>query len=186
VSVAFRDLFVASAGAAGSLIGLLFVAVTIAHDRLATIQASRVRASAARTAFLNALVVSLFALVPGIGIGWTALIVSIVGLLFVVAALLSLLRVRRSQPGAIRDAAFLIWLVVTLAAQLIAGVVAILHPHDRNPVQTIGILVIVCFLIGIGRSWELLGGPSISLRGELTNIAREGWHERNGPSDARL
>jgi len=186
VSVAFRDLFVASAGAAGSLIGLLFVAVTIAHDRLATIQASRVRASEARTAFLNALAVSLFALVPGIGIGWTALIVSVLGLLFVVASLLSLWRVRRSQLGAIRDAAFLIGLVVTLTAQLISGVVAILHPHDTNPVQTIGITVIVCFLIGIGRSWELVGGPSISLRGELSDIARKGWHEHdNGPSDAR-
>jgi hypothetical protein len=186
VSAAFRDLFVAAAGAAGSLIGLLFVAVTIAHDRLMTIQASRVRASAALTAFLNALAVSLFALVPGIGIGWTALIVSVTGLLFVVGALLSLVRVRRSQPGAIRDAAFLAGLVVTLAAQLISGVVAILHPHDTNPVQVIAILVIVCFLIGIGRSWELIGGPSISLRGELTDIAREGWQEHNnGPSDAR-
>jgi hypothetical protein len=184
VSAGFRDLFLAAAGAAGSLIGLLFVAVTIAHDRLETIQASRVRAAAALSAFLNALAVSLFALVPGIGIGWTALIVSVTGLAFVVAALLSLLRVRRSQPGAIRDAAFLAGLAVTLVTQMISGVVAILHPNDTNPVQTIAILVIVCFLIGIGRSWELIGGPSISLRGELTDMAREGWHERDDrPSD---
>jgi len=186
LSVEFRDLFLAAAGAAGSLIGLLFVAVTIAHDRLTTIQASRVRASAALSAFLNALAVSLFALVPGIGIGWTALTVSVTGLLFAVAALLSLMRVRRSQPGAIRDAAFLVGFVVTLVAQLISGVVAIQHPNDTNPVQTIAILVIVCFLIGIGRSWELIGGPSISLRGELTDIAREGWDEhKETPSDAR-
>jgi hypothetical protein len=177
VSAGFRDLFLAAAGAAGSLIGLLFVAVTIAHDRLTTIQASRVRASAALSAFLNALAVSLFALVPGIGIGWTALVVSITGLAFVIAALLSLLRVRRTQPGALRDAAFMIGLVATLVTQLISGVIAIMHPHDTNPVQTIAILVIVCFLIGIARSWELIGGPSISLRGELTDIAREGWHE---------
>jgi hypothetical protein len=81
VSAGFRDLFLAAAGAAGSLIGLLFVAVTSAHDRLTTIQVFRVRAAAALPAFLNALAVSLFALVPGIGIGWTALIVSVTGLI---------------------------------------------------------------------------------------------------------
>jgi hypothetical protein len=179
VSAGFRDLFLAAAGAAGSLIGLLFVAVTIAHDRLATVQISRVRASAALSAFSNALVVSLFALVPGIGIGWTALVVSVTGLLFVVAAFLSLLRVRHSQPAGIRDVVFVFGLAVTLATQLIAGVVAILHPHDTSPVQTIAILVIVCFLIGIARSWELIGGPSIGLRSELVEIARQGWHERD-------
>jgi hypothetical protein len=178
VSAEFRDLSLASAGAAGSLIGLLFVAVTIAHERLSTIQVSRVRASAALTAFLNALAVSLFALVPGIGIGWTALVVSVSGLSFVVAALLSLQRVRRSQPSSLLDAAFLVGLAVTLVIQLSAGVTAILHPHETNPVQTIAILVIVCFLIGIARSWELIGGPSIGLGGELADIARAGWRER--------
>jgi hypothetical protein len=182
VSTGFRDLFLAAAGAAGSLIGLLFVAVTIAHERLSKIQVSRVRAGAALTAFLNALSVSLFALVPGIGIGWTALVVSVSGLSFVVAAFLSLLRVRRSQPGSLVDAAFLAGLSVTLTIQLISGVQAILHPHERGPVQTIAILVIVCFLIGIARSWELIGGPSIDLGSELVDIARAGWQApKDGP-----
>ena len=179
MSPGFRDLFLAAAGAAGSLIGLLFVAVTIAHERLSTVQASRVRASEARTAFLNALAVSLFALVPGIGIGWTALVVSVSGLLFVVAAFLSLLRVRRSQPGGLLDALFLVGLAITLAIQLISGVRAILHPNEEDPVQTIAILVIVCFLIGIARSWELIGGPSIGLGRELVDLAPEGLRKRH-------
>lgn len=171
----FHDFFLASAGIAGSLIGLLFVAVSIAHDRLIAedeAQVSRVRASAALTAFLNALVVSLFALVPGVGVGWTALVVSLSGLLFLAGALLSLIRVRRSQPESLRDAVFLVGLAVTFAIQLISALGAIDHPHESGPVRTIAILVIVCFLIGIARAWELIGAPNIGLGNELGRIVR--------------
>jgi hypothetical protein len=171
----FRDLFIASAGVSGTLIGLLFVAISVAHERLTArdaAQAHRVRASAALTAFTNALTISLFALVPGVEIGWTALIVAVLGLLFVVASLMSLLRVRRAQPGELRDAVFLVGLVIALGVQLVAGVMALQHRNDPGPVRAIAILVIVCFLIGMSRSWELIGGPSIGLREEIGAIAR--------------
>jgi len=182
-----HSFFAASASVAGALIGLLFVAITVAQERLTkedAAQRHRVRASAALTAFTNALTVSLFALVPGEQVGWSAFVVAVIGLLFVGASVLSLVRVRRSQPGEIRDAVFLTGLAVTFAVQLVFGLRVIAQPNDANSVDIIAVLVIVCFLIGIARSWELVGGPSIAMYSEIGAILHGGRAESDAPSEA--
>jgi hypothetical protein len=185
----FDDFFVASAGVAGALIGLLFVAISVAHERLTApdaAQAHRVRAAAALTSFVNALAVSLFALVPGGLIGGTALSLSLVGLLFVIASLISLLRVRKAQPGELRDALFLVGLVITFALEFVYALETIRHPHhSAGSIRGIAVLVVVCFLIGISRSWELIGGPSIHLTRELSAAVRQHGEEGSEePTDA--
>ena len=161
---------------AGALIGLLFVALSVVGERLAraeaTSQVHRIRAAAALVAFTNALTVSLFALVPGEKIGWTSTSVSIAGLVFILAALVSLLRIRPRRLATARDVTFLLSLAVVFFYQLTSGLDVVAHPGDSGTVNTIAILVIVCFLIGISRAWELIGGPSFGLGNELFRLAR--------------
>jgi hypothetical protein len=168
----FDGFFGASAGVAGALIGLLFVAISVAGERLTSDHAHRLRASAALTAFANALTVALFALIPGVGLRWPAFAVGVAGLLFVLASLLSIVRVRKVQPVAARDTLFLGGLLVTFAFQLSCSVQLISNARNVGAARGVAILVVVCFLIGIARSWELIGGPSIGFRGEIFALIR--------------
>jgi hypothetical protein len=167
--------FAACAGVAGALIGLLFVAITVAHGRLTgegADQGHRVRASGALTAFTNAFAISLFALIPGVALGWTSSVVGLTGLLFVLGSTLSILRVRHEQPWRFRDAVFLVGLFVTFGLEIGFGIRLGVRPHDKNAAETIAVLVVVCFLIGIARAWELVEGPAIGLGSELFDLAR--------------
>jgi hypothetical protein len=196
VPESIHEFFVASAGVAGALIGLLFVAMSISSERLARQEKStpalRVRAAAALTAFINALVVSLFALIPGHKIGPAATSFAASGLVFITATLLSLIRARQVRWITPRDAVFLFGLVVVFVVQLIQGVDVITQPGDVGAVNTIAVLVVVCFLIGIARAWELIGGPSFGIGHEVTALFRDHGHgaddtggERPRPDPAR-
>jgi len=102
------------------------------------------------------------------------------GLAFIAAALLSLIRLRQVRWGTVRDALFLVGLAVLFVIQLVQGAEVVAHPDNPGAVNTIAILVIVCFLIGVGRSWELIGGPSFGITHEVTELVRS--HESE-PAD---
>ncbi len=178
-----HDLFFAAAGVAGALIGLLFVAISVEHERLTARdgdQVHRVRARSALTAFVNALVVSLFALVPDDSLGVAATWAGSLGILFVLGSVLSVRRARRTQKsgtGHLRQLTFLIVMLVTFALQVVNGIRLLAAAHNGGAANWIAVLVIVCFMLGIYRAWELIGGPEIGFGHELAELVRERGHD---------
>lgn len=168
------DFFVASAGVAGALIGLLFVVMTVSEPRFAQDEEAapihRVRASAALTSFMNALTVSLFALVPGSKLGTATIVVAVAGLMFVGATLLSLFRQQVLVLSRRHETIFLVVLAVVLIAQIWFAVRLRQNPEDGDLAVDIAMLVVACFLIGIYRAWDLVGGPSFDLGREVRTL----------------
>jgi hypothetical protein len=165
-----HQFFSASASVGGALIGLLFVAISVAPERILGPNASDVhgvRAAATLTAFTNALTVVMFGLIPGFNAGYPAIVVAVSGLLFTTGALLRVLPIWRAKRIRFFDLFFLIGLLIVFVVQLIAGIGLERHAGDGGDLQIICVLVVVCFLIGIERAWELVGGPSVGLGHEI-------------------
>ena len=163
----FREFFVASAGATGALVGLLFVAVSVLPD-LAQQAGSRVefrsRSSAALLVFTNALIISLAALVPGVSLGWWAIACGVVVLAFAAAT-------ARSALSASGRAGGWLWLLVGLV--IIGGVeiwtgARLIDRIDPDALEWLCYVVIADLGFGIARAWQLLGlrdsGLTASLR----------------------
>lgn len=155
----YRDLFVVIATSAATLIGLLFVAMSVSKGRAqAHPQVIReFRAAAALLAFTNPFTVSLFGLVPGTNIGYPAAIVGVIGLAFAAAGV----RATISLPSRLRhlrpQAGLIIALLVVFGLQIVYGIELIVSPHRTGDLAPIGYVLVASLLIGIGRAWELVG-----------------------------
>jgi hypothetical protein len=155
----YRELFVVIATSAATLVGLLFVAVSVSKGRSqAHPQLIReFRAAAALLAFTNPFTVSLFGLVPGTNIGYPAAIVGVIGVTFAAAGVRATISLP-SRLGHRRPQAILILaLLVVFGLQIVFGVVLIIRPHDVGALANVGYVLVASLLIGIGRAWELVG-----------------------------
>ena len=174
----YHDFFVAAASVAGALIGLLFVAISVARERhLSKGEETlhELRAAAAFTAFSNALVVSMFGLIPGTTIASVEISVSIIGLLAMLRSILVLVRLQRAHQRTHRtDGGFVIAMTLWFVGQLFVGLeLKFTGPPHNTSHEWVAIFVVAFFVTGIGRAWQLIGGPEFSLRAEATKLMQE-------------
>jgi hypothetical protein len=171
ITDAYREFFIAVAGSTGALIGLLFVAVTIAPER--GVQADtrlefRSRASAALLMFSNALFLSLAALVPGVTIGWWAIALAVTVVAFAAATA----RLMAGSDRSWRSLGLVVALIVIAVLEAYAGIDQLRDTHGTNGLATLQYVVIVELAVGIARAWQLVGLRDTGLVASLRTLAR--------------
>jgi hypothetical protein len=155
----YRDFFVVIASSSATLIGLLFVAISVSKGRSQPHPQvmQEFRSAASLLAFTNPFSVALFGLVPGDNIGYPAAIVGVIGVIFTAAGVRTILaspsrgQRRRSQLPLV------VALVAMFGVQTGYGIALIINSHRAGTLADIGDVLIVSLLIGIGRAWEHVG-----------------------------
>jgi hypothetical protein len=167
----------AAATVAGSLIGLLFVAVTLRYDRILGGTAphrNRAVAGSAFTALANALAVSLWALIPSVNIG-------VPGTAAALVCLSATVRTHRGPQG--RSASSRVLFALSSAVylyQLGASLFVLEHPGNLQVVYSFAYIVFAALAAALSRSWQLLQdeGPAVPATGALPPGARRARRQR--------
>jgi hypothetical protein len=180
VPATYHAFFGGCAGVAGTLIGLLFVAISVSPHKDVGSRAPlafQVQAGVAITTLVNALIVALVALLPGQSLGTAVVILAVVGL----SATVGLIVVSfRNWPGRHDLWGLLIIPVlgVLYALQLRGGIDLLQHPRNPSPVHFQALLVIIFFIVAIGRAWQMIGARHSGLLAAVSDLLRERLHEQ--------
>jgi len=169
----FLNFFTASTGAGAALVGLLFVAISLAPGQMVTRQAPverRAVAGSAFTALINAFFISLVALIPHFNFGTLIVIVSLLSLLTSVFQAWSLLRLRKGWQSFLRRAVLVFLSVGLYGLELRDGVGLIIASTQVGFVYELLFVLLGAFALGLTRAWELLGAQRYGFGGWLSPL----------------
>jgi hypothetical protein len=195
----FGEFFLASSGAGGAFVGLLFVAVSIAPQRTFGDPAvsGAPRQQLAEGTFLtltDGFVVSSIALIPGVNVGWFALVLGI-GCAVIAGQLAWLLaQFHRHKPRHHASWRHLLRavgpsMVATAvgAIEALVGLQLVLRPTDAAAWRDLALVAVGLYVLGIVRVWVLLGDPRHRWSGWLNPLQDPAvTREMSEPRDARL
>ena len=157
VPAEFTGYFTAAAAAAGVLIGLLFVAVSLRSETVfgdGASAAGRAQAGSAFISLSNCFFVSLVALIPKTGLGVVAIAVSII-------CLLANVRMHGQVARQELQFAMLVLSLVTYLFQLIIGILLVISQADHALVYSLAYLEIALFAVALSRAWALVQGKHL-------------------------
>jgi hypothetical protein len=182
-----RDLFVAVASAAAALVGLLFVAMSVSPrpaDGRPRGVIHQVRSAAALLSFTNALGISLFGLVPGNNAGYPAAAFGVVGTLFTLASVRSILADTAARSRLLGQIALIGGLLAVFVIEIVDGLELRQNPANHSALDTIGNLIIVSLLLGVARAWEFVGDRDTGIWASIAVLATGREHPLTAPDAA--
>jgi hypothetical protein len=156
----FANFFIACASAGGALVGLLFVAISIAPEQIVTPRAPLERqavAGSAFTALVNAFFLSLVALIPHFNFGAVIVPFSSLCLLTSLIQAWQLFRSLKSWQSLLRRAFLVLLSVALYGLELVNGFQLITDPSQVGIVYALVSCLLGAFALGLTRAWELLG-----------------------------
>jgi hypothetical protein len=147
---------ITAAGAAGAMIGLLFVAVSLRGDLVFGKDAppkARTLAFSSFTGLVNAFSLSILAIIPSTNIGWPMGILAII-------CLYQTLNLHLRTFGVSTQWRVLILSSLNYLAELVGGVYLIAHPHSTGIVNGLCYVIFASFIIALNRAWALIQAES--------------------------
>ena len=169
---ALTNFFLASAGIGATLVGLIFVAVSIAPEKIVQANAPIERqamAASSFTALLNAFFISFGALIPG-SIGPITLIMSTIGLINSLLLAWNLLKERERWQNVVRRIFLILVSIIIYGYELYFAILIILKPGSVGNIYTLAGLLLGVYGIGLTRAWQLLGARRFGLGGWLSPL----------------
>jgi hypothetical protein len=176
VTSADQPFFAASVGAAAALLGLLFVAISIAPERTVGASAPVERqmiAESVFTALINAFFVSMAGTLPTVNLGNVALALSAFGTIQTIYVGWRL-RPRKLTVGAITQRlALVIAALVIYGLQFMDALQLLRLPATVAPLGNQVNLIFAIYAFALGRSWELLGARHGTFLRRLSPYVRD-------------
>lgn len=185
----FGEFFMASAGAGASLVGLLFVAVSVAPERVFGKGARfehQLVASSAFTALVNAFFISLGAIIPSSSYTATGTIVMVMGSIALVnSAAQGVNLVRRTTLETTLWSALMVIAGLVLYGWEVGSALQVIRaPSDPSPVYTICGLLVGVYGFGIVRAWQLIGADRRGLLGFIVPLLLRAQHNLGQNADS--
>lgn len=157
----YANFLIASTGASAALLGLLFVSVSIAPERVFGESAKaghRALALSSFTALANAFFISLSGLIPNVPFGLFVIIVGGVALSQSLS-LLATARDWRLERRLLRGVILFAASVAVYGSELVIGIDLYVNKPSPELITALLQLLLAVFAMGLARAWELLGAP---------------------------
>jgi hypothetical protein len=165
VPTEFQPFFTASVAASAGLIGLLFVSVSIAPERVfgpASEAVRQAQALSAFTALANIFFISMTSLIPRILFGIAVTAIAIPAAVQTLA-LLGLIPHWRKAHIVGRGLFLFVASAAIYTYELVIGIQMWRDTATIGLMISLAFVIIGAYAIGLGRAWELLGAPRVGL-----------------------